>query len=903
MIMIMKLKLKLKLQITFFIVALAISLFFDERITTAAAPFNASLGTYLPPPGDSNQNVLQSPNLMFTLTIKPWIDSSSYYCMAAVMNSKLDPGSMVWSASYDSLPISTQSCSLYFSPQGDLLLQDNDRNTTVWQTHTSGMGVTSLTLRDSGNLVLTNAQGFIVWQSFQQTPIFQFYAGQNFTTNTTLWTRSQFSSNSPDFGVPGSVGLRFDDIYQRLVLFVRESGYVYWSTTFAMSDTSSSNVSLYQYVRLEQSGFILYDGEHSHTLGSIRLNAASNAIVNVAYVGAITSDLYAFHWTNTSWALNYNSSMHPCQAPQTCGDYGLCNKDPGTCTCPQGFVTKTGGKGCMPLRTITGSSNSSTDGCTEAADKYEYVSVNVSFEPQIPAVISPSPKDCASMCLTNCSCNVALYDPPSGSCSFFPIVHTMLTSVNSSQLMLLKVAAIQESKMKLGVIVGCLMAGIICLGFIIASYIWWRRKRSKGAAHNDDEMFLQAIPRLPPRYTYKELEVATKGFDVKLGSGGFGAVYEGTDSSGAKIAVKKLEIMTGQSSVQVRAEVATIGSISHMNLVTLKGFCIEGDHKLLVYEYMANGSLDRWLFNGSTRCNGSFSDGHTLSWEQRWRIAIDTARGLAYLHDELDESIVHCDVKPENILLDERFHAKVADFGLAKLLPGGHEPKQSFAITTLKGTRGYIGPEWIQEATITSKSDVYSYGVVLLELLSGRRSMDSDYGSLPDMAFRLANTTTNSATATAATLKMVPEEQLDGTIKLPVQLSIVDSGYTAPELEGSERVHKIVVGLLDEALHINYHDMIENSEVLCKGQIERMVVTAMWCVQAQPTMRPSMSSVMQMLEGVVDISLPPVSLQFDFAAYTSLFLNATSSNYEDATKKGPSFTPGSVNIPPCLSGR
>ena len=154
---------------------------------------------------------------------------------------------------------------------------------------------------------------------------------------------------------------------------------------------------------LEQSGFTLYDdGDRSHTLGLIPLDAASNdAAINVAYVGAITSDLYAYHWTNTTWAFNYNSSMHPCQAPQTCGDYGLCNKDSVNCTCPQGFVTKTGGKGCVPLSTMTGSSNSSTDSCTAtAADRYEYVSVNVSFEQQMSAVIAPSAKDCASVCLT-----------------------------------------------------------------------------------------------------------------------------------------------------------------------------------------------------------------------------------------------------------------------------------------------------------------------------------------------------------------------------------------------------------------------------------------------------------------------------------------------------------------------
>ena len=427
---------------------------------------------------------------MFTLTVKPWRDSSSYhYCMAAVMNSKIDPSSMVWSTSYDSLPINTASCPRYFSSQGDLLFQDNDRNITVWQTHTSGMGVTALTLQDSGNLILTDAQGSIVWQSFQQTPIFQLYARQNFTTNMTLWSSSQFSSNSPDFSVPGSFGLRFDSIYRRLLLFIRESGYVYWSTTFPMSDNSTSNVtSLYQYVRLEQSGFTLYhDGELSPTLGLIPLDAASNdAAVNVAVVDPTSSDLYIFYWSNTSWVMNYNSSMDPCQVPQTCGDYGLCNKDSVNCTCPQGFVTKTGGKGCVPSIAITGSTNSSTDGCAAVADKYEYVSVNVSFEPQLSYIRAESVKHCASMCLTNCSCSVALYDPASGSCSLFPAIQTMPIRGNSSQMLLLKIASsegVSHHHMSVGVMVGIVLAGIIVLGFLIgAACIGWilcRRRRRK----------------------------------------------------------------------------------------------------------------------------------------------------------------------------------------------------------------------------------------------------------------------------------------------------------------------------------------------------------------------------------------------------------------------------------------
>ncbi|GKD29170.1 G-type lectin S-receptor-like serine/threonine-protein kinase SD2-5 [Tanacetum coccineum] len=150
-----------------------------------------------------------------------------------------------------------------------------------------------------------------------------------------------------------------------------------------------------------------------------------------------------------------------------------------------------------------------------------------------------------------------------------------------------------------------------------------------------------------------------------------------------------------------------IGSIRHHHLVKLKGFCAEVKHRLLVYEYMANGSLDRWIF-------GEF----LLDWDTRYNIAIGTAKGLAYLQEDCDVKIVHCDIKPENVLLDDNFLAKISDFGLAKLMTR----EQSHVFTTLRGTRGYLVPEWITNHAISEKSDVYSYGMVLLEIISGQKN-------------------------------------------------------------------------------------------------------------------------------------------------------------------------------------
>ncbi|KAL3839479.1 hypothetical protein ACJIZ3_024070 [Penstemon smallii] len=209
------------------------------------------------------------------------------------------------------------------------------------------------------------------------------------------------------------------------------------------------------------------------------------------------------------------------------------------------------------------------------------------------------------------------------------------------------------------------------------------------------------------RYSYSELKKATNNFKEELGRGGSGAVYKGVLSDGRLVAVKRLGGDIFQSQDEYFAEISTLGKINHMNLVRIWGFCSGKRHRLLVYEYLDNLSLDRHIFGSNF-----------LSWKQRYAVALGTAKGLAYLHHECLEWVIHCDVKPENILLDSEFQPKIADFGLAKLSQRGG-PGSEF--TRIRGTKGYMAPEWALNHPITAKVDVYGYGVVILEMVRGIR--------------------------------------------------------------------------------------------------------------------------------------------------------------------------------------
>ncbi|KAH7421950.1 hypothetical protein KP509_13G083100 [Ceratopteris richardii] len=421
---------------------------------------------------------------------------------------------------------------------------------------------------------------------------------------------------------------------------------------------------------------------------------------------------------------------------------------------------------------------------------------------------------CKAACISNCSCSGFFYERQSSYCLSFGD-RTSLSNVtflsipSDDHIVFVKVQTSRgPGRNSLPVIVSSAVAVPVILTVFILLAIYCMRKLSildRGLKLAEEEL-LGVLPTPPTRYSYRELRRYTHHFRQRLGSGGFGSVYEGMLPDGRRVAVKNLETLShGQK--EFLAEIATIGGTSHLNIVNLYGYCLERKHRLLVYEYMENGSLDRWLF-----CKDE-DQFHKLSWETRFKIGLSTARGLAYLHEECPKPILHFDVKPQNILLDENFDAKLADFGLAKLVAKG----QSMVNTVVRGTPGYIAPEWVSHSIVSKKCDVYSFGMVLLELVSGRRNAEIELMGSEEYYFP----------------KFAAKKAREG------------------------RFSDLIDKRLMKSAAINEQFSLE--------QVETVIRVALSCIHVEPEMRPSMTVVCGMLEG--SIVLPNDVL--DFSVYNA----------------------------------
>ncbi|KAL8538029.1 hypothetical protein ACS0TY_000114 [Phlomoides rotata] len=378
----------------------------------------------------------------------------------------------------------------------------------------------------------------------------------------------------------------------------------------------------------------------------------------------------------------------------------------------------------------------------------------------------------------------------------------------------------------------CIAARFIILFPCFMRILLYKFRRRNMSVFDEIENFLQSDNCLVPiRYSYSDIKRMTRGFREKLGQGGYGTVYKGKLRSAHDVAVKLLG-KPGGNGQDFMNEIGTIGRIHHVNVVKLVGYCAEGSKRALIFDFMPNGSLDKYLYS---RENTNF-----LSWERKHEIAIGVARGIEYLHKGCDIQILHFDIKPHNILLDDKFTPKITDFGLAKFFS---TDKTVVTMTAIRGTIGYVAPELINRGfgEVSYKADVYSFGMLLMEMVG-----------------------------------------LNRDLKMNNQAS--SQYFPCWIYDCFDQGHDIEFGVTNE----NIDD--DNMSDTYKSIAKKMTIVALWCIQTSPGDRPSMNKVVEMLEAPVERlrvpNRPPQSAQvavnYENQSWSTYSTNATSLLDQDA---------------------
>ncbi|XP_059290472.1 G-type lectin S-receptor-like serine/threonine-protein kinase At2g19130 [Lycium ferocissimum] len=731
----------------------------------------------------SGDQTITSSGLKFKLGFFKPGNSSNYYI--GIWYNRITQ-TVVWVANRE-IPVSDKTSAELKILDGNLVLV-NESKTPIWSTNISSSKSNSVVavLQDDGNLILTDRtnSGPPLWQSFDN-PGNTWLPGSKLSYNNVTKTKQLLTSwKSLDDPTPGLYSLELDPIKKQYV--------IKWNRTEQYYDTGSWNGRIFSGVPEMRYNYIYnFSYEVKQNESYFTYSLYNDSIIS-RFIMDVSGQIKQLSWLDTSnqWNLFWTQPRSQCEVYAFCGPFATCQESLPFCNCLDGFKHSSEtdwnqndfSGGCKRKTKLQcGNANGKKDGF------WMYPGMKVPKNSQ--TVAAGSAAECESTCLNNCNCTAYAYG---SSCSIWngELLNMQQPSQNSGtgQSIYVRLAAsdIPKSKSKkgipIGVSVGSAAAVVIVLGLIFVVYR--RRRRHIVGSGKTVEGSLVA-------FGYKDLQHATKNFSEKLGGGGFGSVFKGKLSDSSVIAVKRLDSIS-QGEKQFRSEVSTIGTIQHVNLVRLRGFCSEGNKKLLVYDYMENGSLDSHLFTEQQ------SD--VMDWKTRYQVALGTARGLTYLHEKCRDCIIHCDIKPENILLDAQLCPKVADFGLAKLVGRDF----SRVLTTMRGTRGYLAPEWITGVAITAKADVYSYGMMLLEIVSGRRNS---------------------------------ENSEDGKVKF------FPSWAARVLVEEGD-----ILSLLDYRL-----DRTADAE-----EVSRICKVAYWCIQDDELQRPSMGQVVQILEGVLEVNLPPL---------------------------------------------
>lgn len=765
-------------------------LFLTFHLSNAEIPLNSSLtagnnASWLSPSGDFAFGFYRLSNGLYLLGI--WFD-------------KIPKKTLVWSSNRDQ-PADTGS-RIELTGGGQLLLTYS--NNTLQYIYNWAPPASLGIMENDGNFILRDANSLLIWQSFNH-PTDTLLPGQVVNEGTDLFSNA---NGNVDFST-GNFKLAMQND-GNLVLSAYHFGDAgYWYTA-----TLKDNVRL---VFNQTTHFLYLANSINDSLYIMTTNLPKP--VGDYYHRATIDDRgnfqqFVYHKNNGSvWERVWRAVDEPCTVNAVCGVYGFCtsnDNDTVTCECLPGYTPldpNMPSKGCRPEfivnycaenRNFTVKEINDADFPSEVFADLARVQ-DVDIDGCKKAVMEDCYSIAASLVGSTCTkkriplLNARRSIPSSnlstkGKTAFIkvPMKIDLSTSPPGDQ----KKSSKTRVQLKAGLYTSSILAFLF--GLLAIYYHPAARKMVTRKSINDTMIGINFR-----EFTYQELQEATKGFTKTLGRGSSGKVYGGTlclQDVQIEIAVKKLDKVSEQGEREFMTELKIIGRTHHKNLVRLLGFCIENDQQLLVYELMKNGTLSDFLFK----------EGERPSWSQRSEMAFGIARGLLYLHEECETQIIHCDIKPQNVLIDHNYAAKIADFGLSKLLYNDLTRTN----TQARGTMGYMAPEWLKNGPVTAKVDVYSFGVMLLEICCARRHIE---------------------------LNRVEEES---------------------EADDLHLTDWVLVCMRSGRLEImSRHD----AEVLSDfKRFERMVKVGVWCVHPDPFLRPSMKKVTQMLEGTMEVGIPPL---------------------------------------------
>ncbi|KAD2804428.1 hypothetical protein E3N88_37805 [Mikania micrantha] len=754
-------------------------------LSVANAQSNVTRGSSLKPTGGTSSWL--SPSGLYAFGFNP--QSRGY--AVGIYIAGVPERTVVWTANREKLPF-TENATLSFTSDGRLVIeQTQGQEINLFDTG----GASFASMQDTGNFVFYDATGTrVLWQSFDH-PTDTLLAGQRLQPDQNLF--SSVSETDQSIGL-FQLSMQTDG---NLMLYpdMRFTGSDYWATG------TSGNVTL----NLDSSGFLYL------------LQDSTNIIFNLTQDGYQTKDalyllkldvdgILRLYYHDLSkmgrnGTVRWTSSLDKCTGKGLCGPNGYCvvENDAAKCRCIPGFEVidvERRSLGCRRIYIVKSCKIPDAKTAIQMADLY-----NVRWNEATYSIpYAPTQEECSSACLNDCNCEAALFTRQECRLQRLPLkyievinyeqnvalIKVYTSTVNNGSNPTNQSIHIKKVREKKIMVIGASIISFAVLVLIISGVIMYKTRvwaYKKISENLNVQLFEDMGPRV---FSYAALEKITDGFKEELGRGSFGIVYKGfIESSMRPVAVKKLKELSQEGEREFETEVKVIGRTHHRNLTKLLGYCCEGSERLLVFEYMTHGSLADILY-------ASNNNKPKPCWMERMRMAIDIAHGILYLHEECENPIIHCDIKPQNILMDEYGHAKISDFGLAKLL----ERDQTKTSTLIRGTRGYVAPEWHKMLPITVKVDVYSFGIVLFNILCCRRNVDT---SLPDG-------------------EAILEEWVYECYEAGESLKLVD---------------------YDEDVELK--------------RLEQMVKIGLWCIQEEPSLRPSMKRVVLMLEGTVKIPIPP----------------------------------------------